>query len=199
MRDSWNHNSAYTPELVGAVPGPDSRVLDVGCGDGALLAALAPVARQVVGIERDERSAALARARIADLPGARVVSGDFLTSTELTGSRFDLITCVATLHHLPLRPALERMRDLLAPGGRLRIVGLAKPGSALDWVVSGLQVVPVRIVDAVRHTRDYDGMVVAQPRETLAEIRRAARELLPGCRTRRRMYYRYTLEWEKPG
>jgi len=198
MREYWNHNSAYTPELVRAVPGPGSRVLDVGCGDGALLAALAPGTREIVGIEQDERSAALARARLADVPGGRVIVGDFVASAELDGSQFDLITCVATLHHLPLRPALERMRDLLAPGGRLRIVGLAKSRSALDWVVSGLQVVPVRIVDLMRHKRDYEGMVIAQPQETLAEIRRVAGEILPGYRIRRRLYYRYTLAWGKP-
>ena len=41
--------------------------------------------------------------------------------------RFDLITMVAVLHHLPLAPALDQVRQLLAPGGRLLVVGLARP------------------------------------------------------------------------
>ncbi len=47
-------------------------------------------------------------------------------------------------------------------------------------------------------TRDI-GVPVARPRESLAEIRRAAARILPGVRVRRRFYYRYTLTWDRPG
>ena len=41
-------------------------------------------------------------------------------------------------------------------------------------------------------------VVTRAPRESLAEIRRAAVRLLPRARTRRRFYYRYTLIWDRP-
>jgi hypothetical protein len=37
-----------------------------------------------------------------------------------------MITSVAALHHMDARAALDRMSQLLAPGGRLAIVGLAR-------------------------------------------------------------------------
>ncbi|WP_302495957.1 hypothetical protein [Rhodococcus pyridinivorans] len=41
-------------------------------------------------------------------------------------------------------------------------------------------------------------MTTEQPRESLADIRRAAAMVLPGSRIHRRFYYRYTLDWTKP-
>jgi hypothetical protein len=42
-------------------------------------------------------------------------------------------------------------------------------------------------------------MPVCGAQETLADIRAAARELTPGARIRRRVYWRYTLLWCRPG
>lgn len=39
---------------------------------------------------------------------------------------------------------------------------------------------------------------VAQPRESLGEIRAVAGERLPGALVRRCLYWRYSLEWTKP-
>jgi SAM-dependent methyltransferase len=53
------------------------------------------------------------------------VCGDFLTHPFPPAS-FGLITCVAALHHMDAADALARMSQLLAPGGSLVIVGLAR-------------------------------------------------------------------------
>jgi SAM-dependent methyltransferase len=39
---------------------------------------------------------------------------------------FDLVTAVASLHHMDAAAVLEHMRDLLRPGGVLAVVGLAR-------------------------------------------------------------------------
>jgi hypothetical protein len=39
-----------------------------------------------------------------------------------------MITLIAVLHQLDARTALDRLRQLLAPGGTLVIVGLARSG-----------------------------------------------------------------------
>ena len=44
----------------------------------------------------------------------------------------DLITMVAVLHHLDLEDTLARIPGLLAPGGRLLVVGLARVSSLPD-------------------------------------------------------------------
>jgi len=64
--------------------------------------------------------------------------------------------------------------------------------------VSGAQVLPLRVLDAFRRAQGDVGVAIADPSESLAEVRAAAREILPGSRARRRFYYRYTLTWTRP-
>ena len=111
---------------------------------------------------------------------------------------FETVSCVATLHHLPLEPALARLSELVAPGGRLIIVGLAANRGLWDWVLSALAVLPLRMIGALRRERSDIGVVTRPPRESLAEIRAAASRMLPEARIRRRFYYRYTLIWDRP-
>ncbi|UPK66044.1 class I SAM-dependent methyltransferase [Rhodococcus pyridinivorans] len=198
VAEYWNHNTAYHSELLEAVPHRASRILDVGCGDGLLLQKFATKAASVTGIDPDPSAVARARARVSDTPHAHIIAGDVLTAPELDGRHFDLITCVATLHHMPLVTALERLRELLTPGGRLRIVGLSANKTVSDWIVSGALVLPIRMMSRIRREAGYPEMVTEQPCESLAEIRDVAGSMLPGNRIRRRFYYRYTLNWSKP-
>lgn len=198
MIDYWNHNTAYHSELLDAVPSHASHVLDIGCGDGLLLQKLATRTEHVTGIDPDSSALSQARKRFPDSTEVQVILGNFLTSPELEMGGFDLITCVATLHHMPLIPALERMRDLLAPGGQLRVVGLAANKTISDWIISGLLLVPIRLMSKVRKESGYPDMTTALPSESLTEIREATARVLPGSRVRRRFYYRYTLAWSKP-
>ncbi|WP_136035509.1 class I SAM-dependent methyltransferase [Microbacterium sp. K35] len=197
MDDYWNHNTAYHRELVAAVR-QGARVLDVGCGDGLLLQKLAGRASQVTGIDPDAAALSRARERFPQSSPVRLIHGDLLTSPDLEGQRFDLVTCVATLHHLPLIPALERLRDLLAPGGQLRIVGLSANASVLDWAISGALLLPIRVMSGVHRESGYPDMTTARPSESLTHIRDAAATILPGSQVRRRFYYRYSLTWTKP-
>ncbi|WP_324651856.1 class I SAM-dependent methyltransferase [Georgenia sp. H159] len=197
MTAYWNHNTAYHPEITRAARARGGRVLDVGCGEGLLLERLSTAADQVVGIDPDAHAVGRAQQRLAGVAGARVVRAGLLDDDVPALGRFDTVTCVATLHHLPLRPALERLRGLVAPGGQLIVVGLAANRSALDWVVSGAQVLPVRVLDVLHRARGDVGVAMADPVESVAEIRAAAAELLPGSRLRRRCYFRYTLTFSR--
>ncbi|WP_067852242.1 class I SAM-dependent methyltransferase [Nocardia shimofusensis] len=197
MSEYWNHNTAFHPELVAAVPGPGARVLDIGCGDGLLLQRLSARAGSVVGIDPDEAAVVSARSRLAKTPGAEVLHGDFLR-TEFGESPFDLITCVAALHHMPLAPALERMEELLTPGGKLHIVGLSENKTIADHLAAAAMSVPVMVVSRIRRQSAYPGMVIAEPKESIDEIRTTASAILPGHRLRRRFHFRYSLTWTKP-
>lgn len=192
----WNHNSAYYPELVADAALRGGSVLDVGCGDGALLGLLAGVCEHVVGVEADPAAARAAADRIG--VGDTVICEDFMTTRDLVLESFDTITCVACLHHMPLEAALGRMADLLRPGGRLLVIGLSANRTVADWLLSALTAVPARVSGWLHHEGTYQGMRVARPRESLEEIRAVAGELLPGALVRRRLYWRYSLEWTKP-
>ncbi|MDR0990206.1 MAG: class I SAM-dependent methyltransferase [Propionibacteriaceae bacterium] len=198
MLDYWNHNTAYHSELLDAVPSHTSHVLDIGCGDGLLLKKLAARTKHVTGIDTDASALSRARARFSNPNEVQLILGDFLNTPELKMGRFDLITCVASLHHMPLLPALERMRDLLAPGGELRVVGLSANKTISDWIISGMVLVPIRLMSKARRESGYPDMTTAQPSESFTEIRAAAATILPGSQVRRRVYYRYTIAWVKP-
>ena len=197
--DYWNHNTAFHQEVVRDAGRRGGRALDVGCGEGLLSARLAGVCREVIGIDSDERALARAQRRLERTPNARVLAHDIM-DPDLPGrlGAFETVTCVAVLHHLPLEEGLAALGALVAPGGRLIVVGLAANKSLWDWMLSALAVLPLRVVGALhRETRDI-GAVTRPPRESLAEIRAAASRILPEARIRRRFYYRYTLMWDCP-
>lgn len=191
----WNHNSVYYPELVADAATRGGSALDVGCGDGALLEQLAGACGHVVGVEADPAAARAAAGRVAG--NGTVLCADFMATRDLVPGSFDTVTCVACLHHLPLEAALGRMAGLLRPGGRLLVIGLSANKTAADWLLSALMVVPARVSGRLHGERTYQGMRVAEPRESLGEIRAVASRLLPGARVRRRPYWRYSLAWTK--
>ena len=197
--DYWNHNVAFHRRIVRDTALRGGSALDAGCGDGLLLARLATVCRRVVGLEPDEQAVARARGRLKQIPQAEVLLDDVMDPDlpQRIGT-FETVSCVATLHHLPLEPALARLSELVAPGGRLIIVGLAANRGLWDWVLSALAVLPLRMIGALRRERSDIGVVTRPPRESLAEIRAAASRMLPEARIRRRFYYRYTLIWDRP-
>lgn len=190
----WNHNSAYHPWILRQIDGRFGlAALDVGCGEGLLLQRLSPHCATLVGIDPDPSSIARARRR---LPQATLLTQLF--DNLSTDQSFDLITMVASLHHMELEPTLHKVRQLLGPGGQFLVVGLSARKSVADWVISALSV-PVSLIGSTLHreTRDI-GVQVAQPRESLAEIRAAAAKILPGTRIRRGVYYRYLLSYRQP-
>ena len=111
--------------------------------------------------------------------------------------RWDAITLVAVLHHLPLDETLRALRGSLAPGGRLVIVGCHRGRRRLDL----LAVLANPIIGLIKHPRRaretpaHMTAPTAEPKQTVAEIRAAADRELPGARIRRRRFWRYTLVW----
>ena len=196
MTDStWNHNTHFHT-LALALVTPQTTALDVGCGEGLLTREIAGAgARHVVGLDLDPDMVATARERADGTEGLEYRVGDVLTS--LTGERFDLVTSFATLHHLDLGAGLRRLAELTAPGGRLVVVGLARASGAADLALAAATTVVDPIVKARRGYWEHPAPV-AEPRETYADVESVAARALPGCRFRRRLYYRYSLEWRAP-
>lgn len=142
MPDRWAESAermaarqdARADELAAAVrafvlPRGDERAIDVGTGAGALALALAPLVREVVGVDRSPELLALARERA---PGnATFVEADAERLPFDDGS-FDLACTIRTLHHVP-RPELV-LADLVRvtrPGGRVLVVDQIAPADPL--------------------------------------------------------------------
>lgn len=121
--ERWNHNLHYHRVVLDTVPDRCRRALDVGCGEGSLARDLRRAVPHVVAVDLHEPSIRLARRQ--DAAGIDFLVGDFLSDLFEPAS-FDLVASVAALHHMDARLALRRMRDLLRPGGRLAVVGLAR-------------------------------------------------------------------------
>jgi SAM-dependent methyltransferase len=96
--------------------GPTGRHLDFGCGNGATLRAAAHVLRgwELFGYEPHIRNEAALRA----IPGVR----DLLTRLDGEAGRFDLITMMHVVEHIPNpAKALMDVAKALAPGGHIFI------------------------------------------------------------------------------
>ncbi len=92
-------------------------LLDVGAGTGLLVAEARALGLDAAGVEPSRPLAA--RARAEDLP---VVTGT-LPHPALDGRRFDVVTLIDVLEHVPDPVALlQQCADRLAPGGILVVV-----------------------------------------------------------------------------
>jgi ubiquinone/menaquinone biosynthesis C-methylase UbiE len=191
----WNHNIHYYPLVLAAVPPGCQRALDVGCGEGMLARQLACRVPCVVGIDQD---AASLEAACSQDPHGQIefVHGDFL-ACPFPSASFDLITCVAALHHMDPAAALPRMSELLAPGGRLVIVGLARSRLPdLPW--EAVAVIANLGYRVARGYWQHPSPIVWPPPHTYRQIRALAGDVLPGVRYRRHVLWRYSLVWVKP-
>ena len=94
-------------------PRPGERVLDIGCGDGALTERLVAAGCRVVAIDSSAAQVRAARARGIDARVADACALDF-------DREFDAVFSNAVLHWITdPDAALAGMRRALAPGGRL--------------------------------------------------------------------------------
>jgi 2-polyprenyl-3-methyl-5-hydroxy-6-metoxy-1,4-benzoquinol methylase len=89
----WYHVTPFRSALIRSLEIPHSaRVLEVGCGGGALTRYLGEQGYQVVALETSEELAECARIRCRDLANVEIITG-FLEQV-LVDYRFDFVVCV---------------------------------------------------------------------------------------------------------
>lgn len=143
MPDRWADSAermaarqdARAAELAATVhgfvlPHGDERAIDVGTGVGALALALAPLVREVVGVDPSPDLLAYARARA--LPNTTFVEADGVHLPFDDGA-FDLACTLRTLHHVA-RPelVLAELTRVTRPGGRILVVDQIAPVDPLE-------------------------------------------------------------------
>jgi SAM-dependent methyltransferase len=125
---STRNDASLEAAAAAADPGgegaPAPRLLDVGCGGGALMARMRSRGWEVEGIDIDQ--AALEVARAAGLPVRSATVAELVAEDPLP--RFDVIALDHVLEHLhdPVA-SLRDVRHLLRPGG---VLWLATPNLA---------------------------------------------------------------------
>ncbi|NEA20668.1 class I SAM-dependent methyltransferase [Streptomyces halstedii] len=208
----FDHNDHYHRLLLRQVPQNCGAALDVGCGTGRFARRLADLGIEVDAIDPSEEAIAEARALSGRIAGDR--SPHFqhanVTEVELPKAHYDFISCLASIHHMPF-DTVAALRDALAPGGVLVILGCYPERTRLDWAWS-LAAVPVNAVarltvalkDRLRPAAAATGREpvkapVSQPTVPLLQIRREAAVLLRGCSIRRLLFWRYLLVFRNSG
>lgn len=116
--DRYARNARFVADLGNPLidlldPQPGERILDLGCGDGALTEILASRGASVVGVDASSDQITTARKRGLD---ARVMDGRQLSFAR----EFDAVISNAALHWMgPSAPVLSGIARALKPGGRL--------------------------------------------------------------------------------
>ena len=203
---AWDHNARYHPLLLRHVPPGTGRVLDVGCGAGALAAEVAERAAHVDALDRDPAMVRAARRRVP--ANVTCVEADVMEHLVAPGS-YDVVVSLSTLHHLPLAPVLSRLADALRPGGVLAVVALPRvdlPREApLELAATASHHLLGAVLAVTRHPwrqqvagAEHAAMPVLDPQLTTRQVRQQAAAVLPGVRVRRLLLWRYLLVWRKP-
>ncbi|MGE5801789.1 MAG: class I SAM-dependent methyltransferase [Gemmatimonadota bacterium] len=119
-------------DLLGATHG--TRLLDVSCGTGSLLAAAQQRGVAPVGIDLSDEAVRLAK-RMA--PGAEVTVGAGET-LPFRDASFDFVSCLGSLEHfLDMGQGLEEMKRVAKPSGRFCI--MVPNQDFIGWKVIGRQ------------------------------------------------------------
>lgn len=149
-RDEWRWLERRFDEAHPRDHGARPRVLDVGCGNGALLSALEPRVASGVGVDVSAGmiARAIERTRAQPRLSFRAIHGPKLPFED---GAFDVVTSFLSFRYLDWDPMLEEMRRVLAPGGRLLVVDMVeKPPTLRD----APQLARSIAMHAVRRARD---------------------------------------------
>lgn len=147
-----------------------SRVLDVGCGGGILAEAMAARGARVTGIDLAEKPLGVAQLHLLESGLAvdyRLVAAETL-AREAPG-RFDVVTCMEMLEHVPDPGATVRAcAELARPGGHVFFATINRNPKAYLLAVVGAEYM-LRLLP--RGTHDYSRFI--KPSELAAMCRMA--------------------------
>lgn len=117
-----------------ARPGPEDTALDVACGPGLLVCALAKTVRHATGIDLTPAMLEQARAtqQAQSLTNVSWDQGD-VAALPYPDSAFTIVTCRFAFHHFPRPlPVLREMKRVCRPGGRIVVADSAPSASKAD-------------------------------------------------------------------
>jgi demethylmenaquinone methyltransferase/2-methoxy-6-polyprenyl-1,4-benzoquinol methylase/phosphoethanolamine N-methyltransferase len=128
---SFGHDRTLREKLVAlARLEPGEKVLDVGCGTGALTFALAPRVGEgeVHGIDASPEMIEVAKEKVAKDGFDIDFQVALIEAIPFPDASFDLVTSSLMLHHLPdelKRKGFAEIRRVLKPGGRFLAMDFA--------------------------------------------------------------------------
>jgi SAM-dependent methyltransferase len=201
----FDHNDHYHRLLLRRLPPGCRTALDVGCGTGRFARRLARRGIEVDAVDRSAEVLAAGRAAPAPAGAGRVryLLAD-VTGMALPVGRYDCVSCLASLHHLPFA-TVAALRQALAPGGVLVVLGCYRQRTAADYAVA-LAAAPLNLAarlavaaaERARGAAPGPKPPIRPAAMTLGQVREEAARLLPGCTVRRLLFWRYLLVFRRP-
>jgi 2-polyprenyl-3-methyl-5-hydroxy-6-metoxy-1,4-benzoquinol methylase len=204
--DGWDHNSHYHPFLLRHMPARMETALDLGCGAGTFARQLAKRAEQVVAIDLSSEMIRIARERSTGIANIDYRVMDVMT-WDMPPAAFDCIASIATLHHLPIEPILEKMKAALRPGGVMLVLDLFHERVTQHLPQNVLAVIISRMLKTGHHGRskpspEANAAWAAHGETdiylTIPQVREACMNVLPGAQVTRHLLWRYSILWKKP-
>jgi ubiquinone/menaquinone biosynthesis C-methylase UbiE len=204
--EGWTANNHYHHLLLSHVPRNCENAMEIGCGTGAFARDLAKRCRHVVALDLSLEMIRVARSRSSEFDNLEFQLADAMTC-DFPQSHFDFVCSIATLHHVPQRQLLMKMREALKPGGVLVVLDLVASESVIDRM---LDVIALGVSPALRLIHNGRLQPPAEVRKawalhgkhdsysTVTQMRALAREILPGATMTRHLLWRYLLVYRKP-
>ena len=107
---------------------------------------------------------------------------------------YDVITCVAALHHVPFAETLRTLRAHLTPGGRLVVLGVYQEQTIGDWALSAAAIRANMVMGWAKAPRGRQLPVsMTAPTRPVSMSLSEIREQAPGARIRRHLFWRYSV------
>jgi SAM-dependent methyltransferase len=200
------HNEHYHNFLLNHLRAHCDDVLEIGCGTGAFARTLAARSNHVLGVDLSPEMIRLAREKSKHLSNLEFQVAD-ICDWEVEPEHFDCIASIATLHHLPFREVLLKMKAALKPGGVLLILDLFEPHGLSDWLLNFPALCVSVALRLIHHGRLFPHREVRAAwaaheahdlYPTMDEVRSICADLLPGAKVKKHLLWRYSIVWHNP-
>lgn len=227
--DGASHNDHYHNFLLRHLPSHCENALEIGCGTGTFARLLAARSERVLALDLSPEMIRIARERSGQtlpphgwgglgrgkLQSEPTPPGQFsniqftladIMDFPLSENSFDCIASIATLHHLPLRETLLKLKAALKPNGVLLILDLFEAAGLPDFLLN-LVALPVsaglRFKNYGRLRRRPEVVAAWAAHEahdlypTRRDVHALCAEILPGAKIKKHLLWRYSIVWKK--
>jgi glutamate racemase len=167
--------------LAHARPAKSEVLVDVGCGNGRLIEAAAPLVKKAIGVDPAAEMIRLAGKNLARLKNATVKKAPG-EKTGLPSACADVVVSFFSFRYLDWEKGLREILRLLKPGGRLVIIDMLRnpdPGRHLFpllaaklrtlWLIAGQSGARSALLRLVRHPR-WRALLDAHPPRGFGEF-----------------------------
>ena len=158
-RDIWQRWLEI--EMIKKFVNPAARVLDVGCGNGYTTKQIAPLVREIVGVDYGEEMIRRAKAESQPSRAGQAVSFHVADVLELSPDRFGMFDQVLSERCLinlaswaDQQKAIANIADVLKPGGTFIFLEGCRNGR--EQLNAARQTVGLEVMPAVWHNVDFE-------------------------------------------